>query len=78
MKTAISIPDAEFAAAERFARKKGLSRSQLYRQAVAEYVSRRDPDGITEALDRVAAEVKPGLDRFGRANARRSLRRVDW
>ncbi|EIJ36932.1 hypothetical protein Thini_4454 [Thiothrix nivea DSM 5205] len=37
MKTAISIPDPVFQAAELFARHFGISRSELYTKAVEEY-----------------------------------------
>jgi metal-responsive CopG/Arc/MetJ family transcriptional regulator len=53
MKTAISIPDELFEAAERIAARKNMSRSQLYSQAVAEWVERHRDDRVTEALDAV-------------------------
>ncbi|MFL5301088.1 MAG: ribbon-helix-helix protein, CopG family, partial [Anaeromyxobacteraceae bacterium] len=51
MKTAISLPDDLFEQAERLARRLDKSRSELYREAVAEYVARHDPEAITAALD---------------------------
>ncbi len=56
MKTAISIPDIVFQAAERLSRRLGVSRSQLYGQAVAEYLKEHGSAGITEALNRVYGE----------------------
>ena len=53
MKTAISIPDDVFEAAERIAARKNMSRSQLYSQAVADWVERHRDDRVTEALDAV-------------------------
>ena len=53
MKTAISIPDAVFRSAEKFAELSKMSRSQLYAEAVAEYVERHRQRGITEALNEV-------------------------
>ena len=53
MKTAISIPDNLFAAAERVARHLGLSRSQLYRHALAAYLESVDDSAVTAALDQV-------------------------
>ncbi len=52
MKTAISLPDALFAEADRLARRLAKSRSQLYREAVEEYIARHDPEEVTRALDR--------------------------
>ena len=53
MKTAISIPNETFEAAEHFARRLGLSRSELYATAVAEYLARHRAAGIRERLDAV-------------------------
>lgn len=79
MKTAISIPDDLFEAAERLARKLGKARSQLYAEAVAEYLARRDAHAVTEAMNEVCDEVQePGGDRFVSAAARRALRRSKW
>jgi len=78
MKTAISIPDPLFAAAESVARRLGLSRSALYARAVEAYVRAHRGQGVTEALDALyAAEesaVDPLLDHLQAA----SLRREDW
>ncbi|MFV9507021.1 MAG: hypothetical protein AB4911_20925 [Oscillochloridaceae bacterium umkhey_bin13] len=38
MKTAISIPDPLFEAAEQYAQDKGLSRSELYAKAIQHYL----------------------------------------
>ncbi|GCL43352.1 ChpI protein [Anabaena sp. FACHB-1250] len=62
MKTAISIPDPLFEAAEQFAKHKGLSRSQLYAVALQEYLRSHKPDQITEQLDAVYADEDSSLD----------------
>ena len=51
MKTAISIPDATFEAAERLAKRIGMSRSELYATAVAEFLARHRAAGVRERLD---------------------------
>ena len=51
MKTAISIRDEIFEAAELVAARMGLSRSELYAKAVEEFVSRHSDERITERLD---------------------------
>jgi metal-responsive CopG/Arc/MetJ family transcriptional regulator len=61
MKTAISIPDEIFRAAERVAKRLGLSRSELYARAVAGYVDEHDDDQVTEALDRLYGAIDSGL-----------------
>jgi metal-responsive CopG/Arc/MetJ family transcriptional regulator len=53
MKTAISIPDSIFQAAEQLAKRKGLSRSELYAQAVSAYISAHRHDDVTELLNQV-------------------------
>ena len=78
MKTAVSLPDRMFEEAERLARRLRKSRSQLYREAVAEYVARHDPDAITEAMDRVCGIVDTRPDAFAAETARRILERSEW
>ena len=60
MKTAISIPDSLFQAAEELAERLGISRSQLYRRAVEEYLRARGHDIIRETLDAVYAGDSDG------------------
>jgi metal-responsive CopG/Arc/MetJ family transcriptional regulator len=55
VKTAISIPDETFEAAERLAQRQGRSRSELYAAAVREYLKRHGHDGLT---DRVNAAIQ--------------------
>jgi predicted transcriptional regulator len=78
MKTAISIPDEVYAGAERLARKLRKSRSQLYAEAVADYVARHDPEAVTEAMDRVCEEIGAQGDAALSAAARRILQRTEW
>ncbi|HEV3199666.1 MAG TPA: ribbon-helix-helix protein, CopG family [Bryobacteraceae bacterium] len=78
MKTAISIPDDVFAGAERLARRTKKSRSQLFSDAVREYVARHAPEEVTEAMDRVCAELGSPKDEFASAAALRILERSEW
>ena len=78
MKTAISIPDPIFREAERLARRLKKSRSQLYAEAMADYLRRHDADAVTEALNRVYAESGERIDPFADAVARRLLSNVEW
>ncbi len=78
MKTAISLPDEVFRDAERLARRLKKTRSELYKEAVAEYVARHEPEAITEAMDRLAAEEDTRPDEFTSAAARRVLERSEW
>lgn len=78
MKTAISIPAEVFKAAEKSARRLGISRSKLYSQAVEEWLERHNREAITSNLNSVyareAGELDPGL----RAAARRTVKRNEW
>jgi predicted transcriptional regulator len=78
MKTAISLPQAVFAQADRLARRLHKSRSELYRDAVAEFIARHEPDAITEAMDRVAEEISAPLDSFSTVAAAQVLERTEW
>ena len=78
MKTAISLPDDIFKLAERLARHTGKSRSRLFTDALREYVARHAPDRVTEAMDRVCAELGDQKDTFVASAARRVLKRTEW
>ena len=56
MKTAISIRDEVFEAAERTAKELGISRSELYTKAVGEFVERHADERVTERLNAVYGE----------------------
>ena len=62
MKTAISIPDDVFSAAENFAHQSHLSRSALFTRALVEFLSRRRNEGVTERLNRLYDKENSHLD----------------
>jgi len=62
VKTAISIPDPLFEAAEELASKLGVSRSKLYSIAIADYVSTHKTRETTERLDVLYSEESSALD----------------
>ncbi|MBI3981407.1 MAG: hypothetical protein HY337_00735 [Gemmatimonadetes bacterium] len=79
MKTAISLPDDVFRAAERHAKRMGKTRSRLYAEALAEYLARHTPDEVTETMNRVVDALGgPPPDPFVSAGARRTLERIEW
>ena len=53
MKTAISIPDNLFKAADQYAKSHGFSRSQLFAKAVAQFLEQHPSDHITKQLNAV-------------------------
>ena len=78
MKTAISVPNELFEAADELAAKLGMSRSELYAVAVAEYLAKHRDSDITDQLNALYAEVDSSLDPALRAAAARTLRRNEW
>lgn len=78
MKTAISIPDKIYRDAERLSRRLKKSRSQVYTEAVTEYVARHDPEAVTEAMNRVCEAVDTRPDPGISGAARRTLEGVEW
>lgn len=53
MKTAISLPDELYAAAEKTARSMGIPRSQLFAKALEEFIEHHKREKITEKLNEV-------------------------
>ncbi len=78
MKTAISIPDPLFEAAERLAKRLRISRSQLYQRAVADYLRQHEQQGITEKLDALYETESSRLDPILDALQGASLVKEDW
>jgi metal-responsive CopG/Arc/MetJ family transcriptional regulator len=78
MKTAISLPDDVFELAERLARRARKSRSQLYSDALREYLARHASDEVTEAMDRVVEDIVEFRDEFVSTASERTLKRVEW
>lgn len=60
------------------ARKTGKSRSQLYQEALAEYLLRRDPEAVTSAMDEALAEIGPQPDPWLSEAGRQTLERGEW
>jgi predicted transcriptional regulator len=78
MKTAVSIPDELFRRADELAQRVGKSRSQVYREALAEYLYRRETRAVREALDELVDELEPGRDPWLDEAGRRALDRTEW
>ena len=78
MKTAISLPDRVFKEAERFARRQKKSRSQLYAEALAEYLARHAPNDITEAMNSVCDHLDASNDKFRMWPPGKSLLKEPW
>lgn len=79
MKTAVSLPDRVYRDAERHAKRTRKSRSQLYAEALAEYLARHAPDQVTEDMNSVIEQLgEAGRDRFVSRATRRVLASMEW
>jgi len=78
MKTAISLPDSLFRAADEFAKQHGVSRSELYATAIEEYLRAHRDEATTEALNRIYGEEDSALDPALAALQATALRRDAW
>lgn len=79
MKTAISIPDPIFKAAERLAKRMDMSRSELYTRAISYYVEEHKDEKITQLLNEVYGNMEDsGLDSGLRKAQMNSIEKEEW
>ncbi|MBN2441389.1 MAG: hypothetical protein JXJ04_08580 [Spirochaetales bacterium] len=78
MKTAISLPDIIYKQAEVFARKTKKSRSQLYTEAIKEYLARHTPDVITESMNKVCDLLEKQDTTLTQKAASELLKQESW
>ncbi len=78
MKTAISIPADVFNKAERLAKRLKVTRSELYRKALAEYMEQHAQERVTERLNQVYATESSVQDEDIRNLQEASLSHEDW
>jgi metal-responsive CopG/Arc/MetJ family transcriptional regulator len=78
MKTAISIPDQVFEAAETLAHRLGVSRSELYAKAVEAFINEHRNQGVKESLNKVYSSESNSLDDEYYKLQQRSIGKEDW
>ncbi len=78
MKTAISLPDRLFSSADTLARKLGMSRSELYATALAEYLAKHQAAKVTERLNSVYGREPSGVDAPLQRAQRKAITRTEW
>jgi metal-responsive CopG/Arc/MetJ family transcriptional regulator len=78
MKTALSLPDDLFREAERYAKKHGVTRSQLYAKAIRNLLKQRNADAITEAINKVLETTANDIDPAVVQAQLRAVGREDW
>lgn len=80
MKIAVSIPDSLFQNAERLTKRLGVSRSELYQRALAQFLERHQNHSVTAALNAVyeddpaASRLDPVLAALQNATLPRDFR----
>jgi len=78
VKTALSIPDPLFRAAERAAKQHKVSRSRFYAQAVEAYLKAQRAQGVKEALGATYATEDSSLDPVIARMQRLPIGREEW
>lgn len=78
MKTAISLPDPLYEAADALAGRLGITRSELFRRALERLLSDYDDEQITDALNRVYAGESSALDPTLVRMQAATLSREEW
>ena len=81
MKTAISLPDELFESVEKIVRRTRKPRSEVYADALREFVARHAPDDeITEALNAALDETGQSEEDIEilRATAGKMLKKTEW
>ena len=78
MKTAISLPNDVFESADELAKRLGVSRSELYATAVAEYLAKFRSEDITARLNEVYADQDSGLSPEIRRAQAKSIGKSEW
>lgn len=77
MKAAVSIPDPVFKRADALAKRRRLSRSRLYADALLEYLQRHEADDLTDAMRR-AHRAAGAADVVLPKAAERTLSSIEW
>ena len=78
MKTGIARPDDRFESADALAERLGLSRSELYATAVAEYLAKHRDEDVTAKLNDVFADEPSGIHPAMRSAQARSVTSAEW
>jgi len=78
MKTDISLPDQIFEEAEALAQQLGMSRSELYTEALKAYLRRYNREGILSELNEVYSQQPSDLDTVMATMQFMSLPKENW
>lgn len=78
MKTAISIPNPIFQAAENMAQHLGMSRSELFSTAISEYMEHHKYQDVTASLNAIYGVEESALDEKLASMQLKSIQEDEW
>ncbi|HEX9960557.1 MAG TPA: hypothetical protein VGB00_06475 [Pyrinomonadaceae bacterium] len=78
MKTAVSIRNNLFERADKYAKKAKMSRSQLFSEAVEEYLDKRENELLREKINEVCEKADTSLDSFWKDKQSRIRTKEKW
>jgi len=78
MKTAISIPDSIYLAAEKLTSQLGMTRSALYTKAIKKFLLEHRNDKVTEKLNTIYEKESSNLDPILEKIQSSSLEEDEW
>jgi predicted transcriptional regulator len=74
----LTTPDPVFDAADKLARRLGISRSQLYTTAVGQFIEAQHEEAVTQALNEIYAEVEAEVDQVLKQMQLAALPEEEW
>ena len=78
MKTAISLPDPLFRAADALAGRLGMTRSGLYATAIEDFIARHQAKTVSERLNEVYGSESSQLDKTLKKAQSKAARSASW
>jgi len=78
MKTAVSLPDDLFRMGEASAHSLGVSRSEFYAKAIADFLKKHQADAITERLNEVYSRHSSKVDSALHRAQLKSVKKDAW
>ncbi|MEN8174100.1 MAG: ChpI protein [Chloroflexota bacterium] len=78
MKTAISIPDKLFKAADQYAKSHGFSRSHVFAKAIAQFLEQHPSDHITKQLNEIYSGESAKLNETISTMQFNSIEKEEW
>jgi metal-responsive CopG/Arc/MetJ family transcriptional regulator len=78
MKTAISIPDEIYQSADQLAKRLGMSRSELYTNAVSFFIKAHQNEAVTRTLNNIYDKEPSKIDPVISVMQLKSLPKEEW